>query len=283
MQILKKWISVFLCLSLLAGILCIGVYAKEAEPLHYFLMGDSVAEGVGVVNRDEASYGAIVAKTNGYDYANVGFAGCTSEDLLYRLQTRSTYRDYVAWADIISVSVGGNDFLLGNAVLLLAQGILFHAYGRFDEIAAQYAKNLEAIMDEIHAINPDAVILLQTLYNSWNSKFASEPYQQVSDRINAAIFALHEKDPESFVIVDTRSAMSFQKDLITTDTIHPNAAGNVVLARLVLETLYGLGLGKTTEPLLETPGIDRDCLIEYFPFPLGHIITFLANWATGNL
>ena len=46
--------------------------------------------------------------------------------------------------------------------------------------------------------------------------------------------------------------------------------------------LCEIGMASTTELVLLTPGIDRNYLIEYFGTPLGQIIIFAANVATGN-
>ena len=54
----KKIISVILCLCM---ILPFTLAAHAQEPLNYLLLGDSIAQGYGVYNRDKACYGKIVA------------------------------------------------------------------------------------------------------------------------------------------------------------------------------------------------------------------------------
>ena len=51
--------------------------------------------------------------------------------------------------------------------------------------------------------------------------------------------------------------MEGHPDYIALDTIHPNAVGNIELAKLVLRTLYDLGLGDKTEPVTKNVGIDE--------------------------
>lgn len=259
---------------------CLVVSASAAdEKLNYLVIGDSIAEGFGVTNRDESAYGKIVADTNGYNYKDLGHMGYTSDYLLELLETNATYEYYVKWADIISVSVGGNDFLLDNPVGLVLSGII-HYYKPFDKRAVDFNNNFEALIEKIHEINPDAVVLVQTLYNSWTT-FAHDIFEACAERINSEIYSYLEENPGSYYVVDTREPFYKNPSLITTDTIHPNAAGNVALARVTLQTLYDIGLGSTTEPVILVEGIDRDYLIEYFPVPLGHIITFAACFATG--
>lgn len=278
MKTAKRIIAVFVAFVMLLSCLVVSASAAD-EKLNYLVIGDSIAEGFGVTNRDESAYGKIVADTNGYNYKDLGHMGYTSDYLLELLETNATYEYYVKWADIISVSVGGNDFLLDNPVGLVLSGII-HYYKPFDKRAVDFNNNFEALIEKIHEINPDAVVLVQTLYNSWTT-FAHDIFEACAERINSEIYSYLEENPGSYYVVDTREPFYKNPSLITTDTIHPNAAGNVALARVTLQTLYDIGLGSTTEPVILVEGIDRDYLIEYFPVPLGHIITFAACFATG--
>ena len=267
---------------MILSVFAVSVSAKEGRPLNYLVMGDSIAKGFGLKNPYDAAYGRIVANTNGYNYINHGFAGCTSEDLLDLVTNNEVYRDDIRWADIISISVGGNDFLLDNAVLLVLEGLIMNNGPHYRKIAENYYKNLNAVLDEIHRLNPDAVILMQTLYNAWRSPITSRIFAQAAALVNSAVNTLYE-ERGGFYIVDIAPIFDGSKDLITSDTIHPTFKANVLIARKVLEKLYELGLGDTTEPVILVEGEDRDYLNEYFPFPLGPIITFVANLATGNL
>lgn len=278
MKTTRRIIAVLLSLIFVLGCFAITASAEE-EKLNYLVLGDSIAEGFGVTNRADSAYGKIVADTNGYNYRNMAHMGYDSVDLYTFITTRDYYAEAVEWADIITISVGGNNFLLDNAVGLVLSGLV-HYYKPFDERAAKFSEYFEATIEEIHRINPDAVILVQTLYNTWTT-FAYDIFQAAADRINNEIFTYLENNPGSYHIVDTRDDFYKNPSLITTDTIHPNAAGNVVLARLTLEKLNEIGLSDTTEPVILVEGIDRDYLIEYFPKPLGHIITFVADFATG--
>lgn len=275
-KIIAVLVSVALCLSIL------GIAASAEDTLNYLVLGDSIAQGFGIKNPDEASYGAIVADTNHYNYKNRGVMGRDSEYLYKYLTTDEGYQEDIKWADIISVSIGGNDFLLDHAALLIAQGIIFNDYSKFDKIGETFYENFSKCMDQIHSLNPDAVILVQTLYTSWRFDFAKRPYKQAAKRINDAIEKYCAEKPENMYIVETGEAFENHSELISSDTIHPSAAGNVVLARLVLARLHEIGLGEATEPVVATPGIDRDYLVEYFGSPWGQIIIFLANLATGN-
>lgn len=277
---LKKLIAIILTVTFCIGI--ISVLASAKEKLNYLLLGDSIAEGFGITNPDEASYGKIIADTNGYNYKNDAIMGRNSVGLVNHLTNDEEYINDVKWADIISVSIGGNDFLLDHAALLIVEGIIFNDYSKFDKIGETFYENFSKSMDRIHEINPNAKILVQLLYTSWTFDFARKPYKQAAKRINDAIIKYVEENPQNICVVDTSEVFDGRRDCISTDTIHPNAQGNIELAKAVQSKLCEIGLANTAELVLLVPGIDRDYLIEYFGTPLGQIIIFAANVATGN-
>lgn len=277
---LKKLIAIILTVTFCIGIISVSASAKEK--LNYLLLGDSIAEGFGITNPDEASYGKIIADTNGYNYKNDAIMGRNSVGLVNHLTNDEEYINDVKWADIISVSIGGNDFLLDHAALLIVEGIIFNDYSKFDKIGETFYENFSKSMDRIHEINPNAKILVQLLYTSWTFDFARKPYKQAAKRINDAIIKYVEENPQNICVVDTSEVFDGRRDCISTDTIHPNAQGNIELAKTVQSKLCEIGLANTAELVLLVPGIDRDYLIEYFGTPLGQIIIFAANVATGN-
>ena len=274
----KKIISIFLAMLMIFSTMIIAASAKD-DTVNYLVLGDSIAFGFGVENRTESCYGRIVADTNGYNYRNLGRTAWTSEDLIDDLNGTASFINGVEWADIISISIGGNDFLLDNVVGLILSGLLFKNFSRYDTIGDQYYINLSTIIARIHEINPDAVILVQTLYNTWTT-FAGDLFQQVADRVNSGVERCAAEE-ENVYVVDTTEAFYHNPSLITTDTIHPNAEGNVVLAALTLEKLYELGLGTETVPQVNVEGISRDYFNEYFGPVLGPVIIFLADYVTG--
>lgn len=280
LKAIKKIIAIILAVALCIGFVSVSASAKER--LNYLLLGDSIAEGFGVKNPDEASYGKIIADTNGYNYKNDAIMGRNSVGLLNHLTNDEEYINDVKWADIISVSIGGNDFLLDHAALLIVEGIIFNDYSKFDKIGETFYENFSKSMERIRELNPNAKVIVQLLYTSWTFDFARKPYNQASKRINDAIIKYAEEKPQNIYVVDTSRIFDGRRDCISTDTIHPNAQGNIELAKAVQAKLGEIGMASTTELVLLTPGIDRNYLIEYFGTPLGQIIIFAANVATGN-
>lgn len=280
MKNFRRIIAIILSIIICIGILSVAAGAKGQT--NYLVLGDSIAEGFGIKNPDEASYGKIVADTNGYNYKNLGVMGRNSLGLCNRLADDEEYIEAVKWANIISVSVGGNDFLLDHAAWLILQGIIFNDYSKFDKIGETFYENFSKSMDRIHELNPNAKVLVQLLYTSWSFDFAQKPYKQAAKRINDAIIKYVEEKPHNIYVVDTSEVFDGRRDCISSDTIHPNAQGNIELAKAVQAKLCEIGLANTEQLTILSVGIDRDYLIEYFGTPLGQIIIFLANVATGN-
>lgn len=254
---LKKLISLALCALLLAGALSAGAAAEEKT--RYLVLGDSIAYGSGLSNPREACYGKIVADTNGYDYANDAIPGYTTAALLSLIQTERVKAD-IEEADIISISIGGNNYLVGNLPRMMVDFLVKNDLSLYDEVAEGYYEDLCAIFGFIREHNPDAVILMQTLYNPQES-YMGEVYQPGCDRINECVRRYDEEHPGVIEIVDVAARLTDHSTDFAGDHVHPSAAGNEKIAVAVLEKLAEQGLSETTEPVINAPGRDAHTLV----------------------
>ena len=281
---MKKIIALLLSLTLAAGC-CLPVFAagEPAERLSYLLLGDSIAEGYGIENPYDACYGKIVADTNGYDYANYARVAMDSGELLERITDYYYYRDEIERADIISLSIGSNDYFDNPDVYRLAVGAFFMVNGKeLDAIAENFYANLCAIIDEIKGLNPDVTILLQNVYCVWYG-VAAHIYKACSNRVNAMIEKYDKEHPGAVALCDISPAMDGHPERLADDCVHPNAAGNVAIAEVVLRQLYDLGLGTETTPVINTPGVDYNFFEKYYENKtLARFLTVLVRVATGN-
>ena len=248
---MKKLLCVLLSLTLLLGVF--GAFAS-ASPVRYVVLGDSIAYGSGLSNPREAVYGRIVADTNGYVYENYAVPGHTTSNLLRRLEEPQV-KEAVKNADIVNISIGGNNFLLGDLNGILYNGIVKEDYRRLDEIAEGLYTDLGRIVDAIRAVNTHAVIVLQTLYNPQTGA-VGEVYAQGAQRLNETFRAFEKDRPGEILIADVAAALTDSDLDFAEDRIHPSAAGNEKIARVVLETLYENGLGASTEPVIAAEGRD---------------------------
>ncbi len=250
---MKRITAIILSLAMILGMFTVCGYAENEKPF-YLVLGDSIAYGSGISNSREACYGKIVADTNGYDYVNHSIPGHTTNNLINRLNDETVIAD-LKKADIISISIGGNDFLLGNLIGLMFDSIVKGDHTEFDRIADRFYTNFCEIIEIINSHNADAVILMQTLYNP-QSGYLRAPYQQGADRINAAINRYNSENPGEIVIVDVATALGDDMANYADDEIHPSGQGNEIIAETILDKLYEINLGSNAAPVIAAKGKD---------------------------
>ena len=179
------------------------VLAREgAEPLRAAALGDSIAQGYGC--RPEEAYGRLLADRLAEEldgtgttvsFANYGVDGLTSGGLRAMIET-DEIQAVAANADLVTVSIGGNDLLyclreaLGGALALdpdssapwqellgklqeenrreTVSSLLKLAgngdfYRRLNAAADDMLNNVEAVLDALSRRNPEAVLLLTTI------------------------------------------------------------------------------------------------------------------------
>ncbi len=276
---LKKVTAVILCFIMLIGSMSIAAFAAQDKPF-YLVLGDSIGYGSGLRNSREACYGKIVADTNGYDYANDAIPGHTTKNLLSRLEIESV-REHVKQADIISISIGGNNFLLGNLPALLYGLIVKEDLSQAESIIDGFYEDLGKIIGIIRSLNPDAVILMQTLYNP-QTGYIGEAYQTAIDMLNETIRRRQSENGE-IEIVDVAAKLTDSEKDFASDGIHPSVEGNKKIAVAVLEKLVELKLGETAQPVINTEGVDIN-VPSAFAAPLNffgeilHILSVIRGW-----
>lgn len=255
MIFVKKLIS--LALALIMALSCFSVisFAEEEKPLSYVVLGDSIAYGSGLINSTDACYGKIVAETNGYTYANHSVPGITSGVLLKMLTDNEAVRESVASADIISISIGGNNFLTDNMIGLAFASLVRKDMSGFDAIAENYYNEICSIMDCINGLNSDVPVLLQTIYNPQKGA-AGVVYLEGGIRLNDMMRKYDAEHPGEIVIVEVADALNGDYENFADDKIHPSAKGNEEIAVVILGKLSEMGLGTATEPVISTPGLD---------------------------
>ena len=253
MKNFKKITALFLSLILFFGLIC-PCHADNGK-INYLLLGDSIAKGAGIYNSSEACYGRIVADTNGYDYANYAVNGHRTTDLLSRLNDQ-TVISAVEEADIISISIGGNNFLQQNLPQLYAE-YLVHNEKTVNDIEEIFFEEFSEIMEIIKTRNPDALILMQTLYNP-RSDLLRNFYDLAVIRINRSIYRYLDENPGAFEIIDVHSVFTADHpEYIALDTIHPSAVGNEVIAELITDKISELNASAGNNIIINKRGIDQ--------------------------
>ncbi|MCR5522323.1 MAG: hypothetical protein K6F64_01615 [Clostridia bacterium] len=275
MKTAKKLSAIFMVIVIIA---CSASVMASAKKLNYLLLGDSIAFGQGILNSGEACYGRIVANSNGYGYDNDAISGMSSAAFLTQLSSGNIDAD-IKKADIISISIGGNDYLTRNWVLMGLKGMFFNNYADFDEVMNGFANNFSSIIGKIRSLNPKATILMQTVYNPHSDNLA-EMFQQGVDRLNKVIRDYLKAHSGAYIIADVGSVISGHSEYIAIDTIHPNGAGNIAIATYLLKLLKGLGLGSASTPVISVEPVDTVGFgADYFTRLYSFILRFAARVA----
>ncbi len=278
---MKKALSVFLSVSLLLSCFAFSVAADETTD--YLVLGDSIAYGSGLSNPVEAVYGKIVADTHGFNYTNYSVPGHTTSNLLARLEKEEVIAA-VKEAEIISISIGGNNFLMSDLLGLMADALIKSDYSEMDKIAEGFYTEFSEIMDVINENNPDAIVLMQTLYNPQSGKIRPV-YGEGQKRLNEMVNKYNEEHPGEIIIVEVGEALGEDMDCFAADDIHPSAKGNRLIAEEILETLSENNIAEYKEPVITTEGQDfqlgfsffyLDIVVNIFDF-MGKIYRFFAQ------
>lgn len=212
--------------------------AAAKDSLQYLVLGDSVARGIGSDPSAPHGYSSLVVKglhemeRIPLKLSNQGVSGQTSQRLLSSLY-RADIRKQVVQADLISLTIGGND-LLKEA---LQTNNPVSALSEFPTIQEQYYHNLDKILNEIRELNPNAPILLTSLYNPISP---DEPYYGLSDKLlrqwNRGMKTIASHYRLTHVVDVAHRLRNTDGDWLS-DEIHPNERGYRLIADGILEDI----------------------------------------------
>lgn len=196
--LVKKLLGVAVSAALLLSLMPMA-WAQSAQEKRYVALGDSISSGYGL-NEGETSYTQQVAQANGLTLTNLAQDGETSASLMDKLQTDQATAA-VAQADVITMTVGGNDLMnalygyltdqynLANpdaptteeamkaAVMGGDMGMLTFAMGvasgfanseRATQALAEFTTNLSQIVLGIHTANAQAQLVVVEQYNPYS-------------------------------------------------------------------------------------------------------------------
>ena len=327
----KKVIAALLVIALL--VCCVAALAacnkNEGErKTEIVYLGDSIAEGILGASplglRHEYAYANVIGRRNDYTYYNHSVSGHLTKDLRAILENEDLDYDrarglllHVSEADVIHISILGNDVLqdrmdgafetepvtMHNIILEAAED----EYTSIDRVlngdtvggvtTAGSVENIKAIVDALRRLNPDALIIFQSVYNpimdvdtplikqgtrdaleAAGFEITLDSLHRLGDllieRLNSALDTVLAMDgyEDAFVIADGHAAFnavyaadpSRAKDLIYPDGIHPSNEGHAVLADLTQGILEERGLADKNSALQAYKTMRKDLLTDYF-------------------
>src|SRR5213595_4033475 len=184
-------------------------HAPAAEPKSILVFGDSLSEGF-MLKHSEA-YPALLAKklrAEGLNFSvtNASASGGTTDGGLERLPPHLKYR-----IDILILELGINDAFRGVPI-------------------DQIQNNLQQIIDKVKARNPSVRVLIAGMQLP---NYAADDYVSAFGKMFADLAA---KDGAALVPYLLRSVAG-DPSLNLSDGIHPNAAGQKILAETVWQVL----------------------------------------------
>jgi len=230
------------------------------------VLGDSIASGYGLPDYTSGnnysaplSWGNLLGEESQH-YENFAVDGRTSEELLAALeQPTDALKKSLESADSVVVSIGGNDFLgrmmyaVKYAALTDTEIISALLNGEFraemlGELSDRLLKtvvaemknadldktvsNIREVTEKISQLNPDAQIVLLTIYNPFSEHILlsgiSDTAEGVLSELNGKITALAEDHP-NIKIADVHAAFADNASQFTNINrldIHPSAAGH---------------------------------------------------------
>lgn len=261
---------VFFFTSLLGFLLLFHLLVPSAQPVlskadytkskiksfSYVALGDSLTQGVGDTT-NQGGFVPLVAQSltndEGYqvDAQNFGVAGNTSNQILKRMEENPEIADALAKADLMTLTVGGNDL---RKVIL--DNITSLKITTFKKPSIAYSKRLLKIIELARKDNPNLPIYVLGIYNPFYLNFPemtdmqvivdnwNQTTQETVDKLDKVYFVpindlLYQGiDGQEGVVQTSGDDTKIINDaLYQGDNFHPNNTGYEIMKRAVLEKM----------------------------------------------
>lgn len=231
-------------------------FKQSQSSLNYLAIGDSLTEGIG----DESNQGGFVpllAQDIESHFniqvtaSNFGVAGNTSQQILDRMKDDPNLKKALESADLITVTVGGNDIMA-----VVRQNLSTLDESSFLEASKVYQNHLREMISLAKKGNKRVKIYILGLYNpfflnfpqikemqsiidDWNemtkaviSDYSNVHFVPINDRLYKGI-----DGKDGVVQSDGNQKKVLNDALFSGDHFHPNHIGYQIMSDTVLETL----------------------------------------------
>jgi len=236
--IAKKLLSIFLVLALVCALTATTTQAYGAGT-KFVVLGDSISAGEGASEKAK-SYAELIKSAKGFDLKNFAVGGHDSDDLLKILAENEDAVQAIKNAEIINLSIGGNDLLHANVITLVLRLLFLKDEGAADEYIESFAVNFAVIIEKIRALNPDALFIVQTLYNSMEGiPLVGDAYETAIVKLNKVYRDYLAANPEAYELADVYAAFKNREGLVFRDKIHPSDAGHEMIVKVLTAAMDG--------------------------------------------
>lgn len=210
----------------------------DQERLTHLAIGDSIVTGIGSEEQESFVnyFSRQLEEKTGKSVVlqNQGIPGIASTDL-NRLTQSGEFDTHIKEADLITISVGGNDIL---QALALNEGDYRNIVQDFHSMQATFIDNLTSMADRIREVNPQATIVFLEMYNPLDK---GHEYYSLADQLlpkwNVKIYEAARKYDHSIVLETTKVINSNHQQYLSADGVHPNALGYQALSDQMLKQL----------------------------------------------
>lgn len=233
----------------------------KKESIHIVAIGDSLTEGVGDTT-NSGGYVPLVAnlleETDNYKKittSNYGKSGDRSDQILARFNENKAMQEDVEGADIVVLTVGGNDI-----IQTFKQNFLTIAEDSFIAPRETYEENLRMLFTAIKEVNPESELYIFGIYNPYSAYFPeitemqtilkewnNQTQEVVNETENATFVSiadlfdqtLIQEEKEEPLIDGTDQKKSEVKNpyLYEEDLFHPNEAGYELIAEILFQAI----------------------------------------------
>lgn len=216
---------------------------ENAKQLHYLALGDSLTDGVG----DEYSQDGYVGRLadslltwpsiSEVDVDNRGKRGRRSDQLL-KLVKKGHYDEELQQAQLISLTMGGNDVMK-----VVKQDLFNLKRDAFDKELRTYKQRYSKIVEGIRAKNPTVPILLIGFYNPFSivTNEANE-FDTIITEWNNVIEEVASEDSNA-CYVSVEDLFDSNEELVYhTDFFHPNSKGYEKMTERILAAMEQCGM-----------------------------------------
>lgn len=230
--------------------------AQEAKHFNYVAVGDSLTEGVG----DTTNQGGFVpllsqAMTDTFNYqvtySNYGISGNTSQQILSRMTKQEAIQKSLAKADMMTLTVGGNDVMA-----VIRKHLTQLSVSTFKKPATAYQKRLRQIIELARSENEDLPIYVLGIYNPFYLNFPemtemqeiidnwNESTESVTDEYDNVYFVpINDQlykgiDGEEGIVSTSGDQTTVINDaLFSGDHFHPNNIGYQIMSDVTMEKI----------------------------------------------
>ena len=197
-----------------------------AQPLRYLALGDSLTRGIG---DEKGKYGYTQRLAHemeawpavgGVELDNRGKNGRRSDKLLSLIK-KGHYDEELAAADLVTVTMGGNDVMK-----VVKKDIFSLKKSMFDKELVKFEKRYRKIVDGIRERNSEVPIILIGFYNPF-SIITDEytPFEAIIDEWNMSIAQIASDDGNACFVPISDLFETNEEMVYHTDFFHPNASG----------------------------------------------------------